>query len=59
MLLWSENLLFVWEPDDLVMSQHAHCHLKQGKEKFSKKSVVVGQKILISKELHNCSIINN
>ena len=52
MLQLSEGLLFVWETDlspDLVMSRHASI-FQNGGENFSKRSVVVGQKILVSKK---------
>ena len=49
MLSLSEDLLFVWEPTDLVTSWHAHRLAKWGEKSFSKKSVVVDQKILVSK----------
>ena len=49
MLLLSEDLLFVWEPADLVMFWHAPHFPKWGEKNFSKKTVVVDQKILILK----------
>ena len=53
MLSLSEALLFVWGTDlspDLVMSRHAS-HFSNWEEKnFSNRSVVVGQKILVSKK---------
>ena len=49
MLSLSEYLLFVWEPADLVMSWHAPHFLRWGEENFSKRSLVMDQKILILK----------
>ena len=75
MLSFSEDLLFVWEPADLIMSWHAPRLPKWDEKNFSKKTVALGQNILISesvlcgrlifwrwyrdRKLHDCSIINN
>ena len=50
MLSLSEDLLFVWEPSDLVMSWYTPRLPKwvEGDIYLSKKSVVMGQKIMIS-----------
>ena len=45
MLSLSEDLLFVWEPVDFIMSWHAPCLLKG--ESLNKKSIAKGQKILV------------
>ena len=47
MLSLSEDLLFVWEPVDLIMSWHAPCLLKGERKNFNKKSIAKGQKILV------------
>ena len=44
-----KGFLFVWEAADSVMSWHAPHFPKLGEKNFSKKSVVVDQKILILK----------
>ena len=51
MLSLSKDLLIVWEPADLVISCHAPRLPKWGEKNFSKRYVVVGQKILISKSV--------
>ena len=54
MLSLPEGLLFVWEPADLVMSWHVADHPKWlgvGAKKILIKNLVVGQKILILKEV--------
>ena len=49
MLSLSEDILFVWEPADLVMSWHAPQFPKWEEKNYSKKPVLVSQKTLISK----------
>ena len=67
MLSLSKGLLFVWEAADSVIPCHAPHFPKLGEKNFSKKSVVMDQKILKgvqgslieNRKLHICIIINN